>query len=301
MGSSSAAKHRHSGHHSPAKYSATWRPAKRLHSTRAPLWFRTEAPENRHCCGCVGAAKVDSRHNIARRPRRDRRRSGRLAALPKRSQRRREALRARPRASPDASRASSVRLRDAPSRQVRKPGLKTHGRIPQWGQNAERLTTRIRPRKKQFHTPHVIHYLVRFTVDGATGRTRQARRALYSTLKGVGKVKLKQAASPFGRIGPSPATHARPLVARPWRGASGAGACAGRVSGRVSGRARTERMMGRLSSVPTSGMLRRKPRAIGKKSLRVRGRARVRVRVRVRVRGSRVRSIRSRCGLCAPE
>ena len=69
-----------------------------------------------------------------------------------------------------------------------------------------------------------------------TGRTRQARRALYSTLKGLGKVKLKQAASPFGRIGPSPATHARPLVARPWRGASGAGACAGRVSGRVSRR-----------------------------------------------------------------
>ena len=128
MGSSSAAKHRHSGHHSPAKYSATWRPAKRLHSTRAPLWFRTEAPENRHCCGCVGAAKVDSRHNIVRRPRRDRRRSGRLAALPKRSQRRREALRARPRASPDASRASSVRLRAtsrAPSRQVRKAGVKT--------------------------------------------------------------------------------------------------------------------------------------------------------------------------------
>ena len=180
MGSRSASKHRHSGHHSPAKYSATWRPAKRLHSTRAPLWFRTEAPENRHCCGCVGAAKVDSRHNIVRRPRRDRRRSGRLAALPKRSQRRREALRARPRASPDASRASSVRLRDAPSRQVRKSGVNTRT-DHQWGQNSERLTTRIRPRKKQFHTPHVIHYLVRFTVDGATGRTRQARRALYST------------------------------------------------------------------------------------------------------------------------
>ena len=167
MGSSSAAKHRHSGHHSPAKYSATWRPAKRLHSTRAPLWFRTEAPENRHCCGCVGAAKVDSRHNIARRPRRDRRRSGRLAALPKRSQRRREALRARPRASPDASRASSVRLRVRAVPASSQAGCKKHGRISQWGQNAERLTTRIRPRKKQFHTPHVIHYLVRFTVDGS--------------------------------------------------------------------------------------------------------------------------------------
>ena len=59
--------------------------------------------------------------------------------------------------------------------------------------------------------------------------------------------------------------------------------------------------MGRLSSVPTSGMLRRKPRAIGKKSLRVRVRARVRARARARVRVSRVRSIRSRCGLCAPE
>ena len=66
-GFDSAATYRHSGHHSPAKYSATCRPAKRLHSTRAPLWFRREAPENRHCCGCVGAANVDSRHSIVRR------------------------------------------------------------------------------------------------------------------------------------------------------------------------------------------------------------------------------------------
>ena len=63
-GFDSVATYRHSGHHSPAKYSATCRPAKRLHSTRAPLWFRREAPENRHCCGCVGAANVDSRHSI---------------------------------------------------------------------------------------------------------------------------------------------------------------------------------------------------------------------------------------------
>lgn len=66
-GFDSVATYRHSGHHSPAKYSATCRPAKRLHSTRAPLWFRREAPENRHCCGCVGAANVDSRHSIVRR------------------------------------------------------------------------------------------------------------------------------------------------------------------------------------------------------------------------------------------
>ena len=136
MGSGSAAKYRHSGHHSPAKYSATWRPAKRLHSTRAPLWFRTEAPENRHCCGCVGAAKVDSRHNIVRRPRRDRhyyaglrrdrRRSGRLAALPKRSQRRREALRARPRRrrTPVAPARSASGRRAVPASSQR--GCKKH-------------------------------------------------------------------------------------------------------------------------------------------------------------------------------
>ena len=179
MGSGSAAKHRHSGHHSPAKYSATWRPAKRLHSTRAPLWFRTEAPENRHCCGCVGAAKVDSRHNIVRRPRRDRRRSGRLAALPKRSQRRREALRARPRASPDASRAGGLRPRRARAcRRKFTRVLNTRTGHTHWGENSERVTTRIRPTKKQFDTPHVIHYLVRFTGRDSAGTSRPSA-ALY--------------------------------------------------------------------------------------------------------------------------
>ena len=73
---------------------------------------------------------------------------------------------------------------------------------------------------------------------------------------------LKLAAWPFGRIGQSPAQHARPVshdsVAR--RGGGGG--------------ARTERMIGKLSSEPTTGMLRRKPSAIGKKSLRAAGQAR---------------------------
>ena len=84
-------------------------------------------------------------------------------------------------------------------------------------------------------------YTTLFDSQDGTRQARRARLQLYIKSEGARARVLKQAASPFGRIGPSPATHARPVsrpsVARRVGGGrvSGAGEQAGEQAGERAG------------------------------------------------------------------